>query len=183
MQGLLAATCPSVCLPPVPSLPLLPTLVLLCPAVQGKGVGWGIWGERELQEAPRPALGPAPSIQRLPGCGVLEEERSDLWHAKGGTKASAQIPLPHLLAILKPHLVSDSLGGETVPEGTSTSSNLPLCSQPSLSGLLGQPCRDHPSLSSPAPKGGGEVARASASEGGWAGLSSRGLTPDNSPCP
>lgn len=34
MQGLLAAPCPSVCLGPVLSLPLLLTLVLPCPVVQ-----------------------------------------------------------------------------------------------------------------------------------------------------
>lgn len=47
---------------------------------------------------PESALGPTPSIQRLPGCGVLEEERSDLWCAEGRTKASAQTPL---LTVLK----------------------------------------------------------------------------------
>lgn len=100
MQGLLAAPCPlhPVCLRRVLSLPLLPTLVLPCPWSRFKGVVGNFGGRGGSKRCLNLSWVPLPGIQRLPGCGVLEEERSDLWCAEGRTKALAQTPL---LTVLK----------------------------------------------------------------------------------
>lgn len=167
--------------------PLPPTAAHPGPAMShGPGVRGG--GEFCRKGRPKRCLSlswaPLPASS-LPGLGVLQEERSDLWHAEGGTKALAlwappalalaETPLPPLAGYSETRSGrGTSLGGETVPEWTSEPAQalIILLSKPlnvARKGLQGGV--------------GGEGMGASASEGGWARGSSWCFGPYNTPEP